>query len=306
MFFSGKKSAFGRHETFQLRYSWLTKGFQELQNDPNIFTSTNATLKLGVGKNMVNSIRYWMLATQIIESTSKGYEPTELGNSIFSDNGFDKYLEDEATIWLIHWLLTTNPNIATSWYWFFNVFNKPEFTKTETKNALQDFIDQNIDSNVASNTINKDIDVLLRMYSHKTSSDSVLSEELLDSPLSLLKLITQSSDNKSYYSSQEDRNNIPLGVIGFALTSIFASTETNIISIENLMYMKAKHSALGTVFRMNECQLLAKLEDLTHYIPEIYSMSDSAGEHQIYQNKAIQPIEYLKKHYQTSNIKVAA
>jgi len=306
MFFSEKKVAFGRHETFQLRYSWLTKGFQELQKDPELFTSTSATLKLGVGKNMVNSIRYWMLATQIIESTSDGYVPTELGFSIFSGNGFDKYLEDEATIWLIHWLLATNPMVATSWYWFFNLFNKPEFTNTEAKDALQEFIDQNIDSKVASSTVKKDIDVLLRMYSHKTSSDSVLSEELLDSPLSLLKLITQSLDNKTYYSSQEDRSNIPLGVVGFAISSIFESLETNVISIENLMYMKSKHPALGTVFRMNESQLLSKLEDLIRYIPNIYSMSDSAGEHQIYQNKAISPIEYLKEHYKTPSIQVAA
>ena len=37
MKFNPKKVAFGRHESFQLRFSWLTKGLQELQNDPKIF-----------------------------------------------------------------------------------------------------------------------------------------------------------------------------------------------------------------------------------------------------------------------------
>ena len=71
MFFNKKKVTFGRHETFPLRYSWLTKGVQEFDKDPSIFTSkdNDATVKLGVGKNMVNSIRYWLLATQILRQS---------------------------------------------------------------------------------------------------------------------------------------------------------------------------------------------------------------------------------------------
>lgn len=306
MFFSDKKVAFGRHETFQLRYSWLSKGFQELQSDPKIFTSDNATLALGVGKNMVNAIRYWMHATQIIKHTSEGYIPTELGESIFAERGFDPYLEDEATIWLLHWLLATNPNIATSWYWFFNHYNKPEFKNSEAISSLQEFVEKSTNSSVALNTLIKDITVLLRMYSHKTHSNTKFSEEILDSPLSVLKLITQSADNKTYYSSLEERGSIPLGVIGYAISSIFETTQKSTIAIEELMYMKANHPALGTVFRISEDHLIKKLEDLLLYIPGIYSMSDSAGIHQIYQNKPIQPLEYLKKHYKTLSIEVAA
>ena len=36
---TSNKAAFGRHETFALRYSWLTKGFQTFQNKPDIFSS---------------------------------------------------------------------------------------------------------------------------------------------------------------------------------------------------------------------------------------------------------------------------
>ena len=31
MIFSPSKVAFGRHESFALRYGWLTKGFQEFE-----------------------------------------------------------------------------------------------------------------------------------------------------------------------------------------------------------------------------------------------------------------------------------
>ena len=59
MKFNPKTISFGRHETFPLRYSWLTKGFQALISNQNIFSSDEATVELGVGKNMVKSIRFW-------------------------------------------------------------------------------------------------------------------------------------------------------------------------------------------------------------------------------------------------------
>jgi hypothetical protein len=62
MRFSSEKTAFGRHETFPLRYSWLTKGIQALLADPGVFQSDEATVTLGVGKNMVSAIRYWLEA----------------------------------------------------------------------------------------------------------------------------------------------------------------------------------------------------------------------------------------------------
>ena len=72
MKFTGSKGAFGRHETFALRYGWLTKGMQELNKEElgkqaPVFEAEDATVRLGVGKNMVSSIRYWLQATRIVE-----------------------------------------------------------------------------------------------------------------------------------------------------------------------------------------------------------------------------------------------
>lgn len=98
------KATFGRHETFSLRYGWLTKGFQAFKDNNGIFNSDEATVQLGVGKNMVNSIRYWLRAAQMLEMSHDGPQATEIGKAIFSEQGWDPYLEDEATLWLIHWL----------------------------------------------------------------------------------------------------------------------------------------------------------------------------------------------------------
>ena len=113
MKFITTKAAFGRHETFALRYSWLSKGFQAVVKDPSIFSSEEATVVLGVGKNMVNAIRYWLMAAQLIESGKTGFNPTKIGKKVFGARGYDPYLEDEATIWLVHWLIASNPELAT-------------------------------------------------------------------------------------------------------------------------------------------------------------------------------------------------
>ncbi|MGB3507947.1 MAG: DUF4007 family protein [Microcoleaceae cyanobacterium] len=52
-------SVFARHETFHQRFGWLKKGFDAAQNNPEVFLKEDATVHLGVGKNMVRSIRYW-------------------------------------------------------------------------------------------------------------------------------------------------------------------------------------------------------------------------------------------------------
>ena len=51
--------SFSGHQTFPFRYTWLKKGVDAVTENPKIFSSENASVTLGVGKNMVNSIRHW-------------------------------------------------------------------------------------------------------------------------------------------------------------------------------------------------------------------------------------------------------
>ena len=60
------KASFGWHETFALRYSWLTKGFQTFTKNSTV----EATIDLGVGKNRVNAIKYWLRATSMLNDTA--------------------------------------------------------------------------------------------------------------------------------------------------------------------------------------------------------------------------------------------
>tara|TARA_B100002003_G_C14142697_1_gene549409 strand:- start:1985 stop:2914 length:930 start_codon:yes stop_codon:yes gene_type:complete len=303
-----EKVTFGRHETFPLRYSWLTKGFQAINKDRNIFSSEDATVVLGVGKNMVNSIKYWLRAAKIAKQKDKSPSelvPTEIGKSLFGKRGYDPYLEDEATIWLLHWLIATNAELATAFYWFFSRFHKLEFSSQECSSALQEFVREHINTKAPSTTLKNEIAVLLRMYAKSKITPKTSFEDVLDSPLTELKLVTHFSGIRMYQSKQDNREGLPLGILGFAMTELFTHYGENEIPIEDIMYGKNEFSAPGSVFRLSENALLTKLERLINYIPGVYEIRETSGIHQVYKLGTVEAIEYLDKHYKDYS-KIAA
>jgi hypothetical protein len=302
MYFNPKKVAFSRHESFVLRFGWLTKGFRAFEDDPNIFTNEDAVVTLGVGKNMVNSIRHWLRASKLIIWEPDTKEVTSIGRAIFSkEGGWDPFLEDEATIWLIHWLIATNPEQATAWYWYFNHFHKPEFTSMEVAAALSTFAKERVDSKFATTSIKQDAAVLLRTYVQSKNSNKIAYEDVLDSPLSLLKLISYSPSAKTYQSKLEARNNLPIGIFGYAICDFLKNLNVSQVPIEDLIYCKENSIAPGLIFKLTESSLLSKLEQLIQLFPDYFAIDQTAGIHQFFVLNEIDNLdtfEMLKFHYE--------
>jgi len=229
------RSAFGRHETFPLRFGWLTKGHHAWSKNPDVFEDDEATVTLGVGKNMVSAIKYWMLATQIVNHDKTVLRPAELGTKIFDEAGWDPYLEDDATIWLLHWLLASNAADATAIFWFFNRFHKPEFTGEELLQALKIFVAENLSSRVSESTLKHDVTLLMRMYEPATLSKSVPLEESLDSPFVLLGLLHPLPETKRHESKPEYRPQLPVAVFAYAVAEMFAHRGEPNLPVEHLM-----------------------------------------------------------------------
>lgn len=301
MKFESTRVSFGRHETFALRYSWLSKGFQAFSKDPSVFESDDATVVLGVGKNMVAAIRFWLRATRAIHPTKP--EPTELGCLIFDQEaGLDPYLEDEATIWLIHWLLATNSELSTSFFWFFNHFHKPEFTSQELTTALVDFVQESVDpkKRASQTTLKNDAQLIHRMYTQSKGNSRMPLEDALDSPLSLLRLMSQTAGGRSFQSKPDSRPGLPIAIFGFAISQLILARQSKALPIEELMYSRSGYVAPGAVFRLTESDLIAKLEQLASYVPNQFEIRETAGLHQFYQIGDIDPQAFLIKHYQDS------
>lgn len=299
------KTAFGRHETFFCRLGWLTKGFWKATDYSNsseldFFRQDEAVVALGAGKNMVSSIKYWLQASRLFKQSQQGLEPTELGLLLMGTEkaeGWDAYLEDKNTLWLIHWLIASNAELATTFFWFFNFYHKSSFTQEELKTALSDFLRDNIDSKPSPATLKNDVSVLIRMYAKVQADKKTTIEDTLDSPLVELDLI-QSKLNKEY-SSLVKLNEISPNIIGFALSEIFSHRSSTSISVEELIYSREINVAIGSVFRLPENSALAHIEKAIELIPGDFEIRETAGVHQVYKLRDdLESIKYLKSYYE--------
>jgi hypothetical protein len=161
--------SFSGHETFPFRYSWLKKGVDAVKDDPTVFLHDDAMTRLGVGKNMVRSIRHWCLATGVIEPLpGRSRKPTGhfgvawLGKAVLDDGGWDPYLEDPATLWLLHWQIASNVRRCSTWYWAFSHFHEPEFTRDSLCAALLRWTQTIGAKRVTASSLKGDVDWLLQ------------------------------------------------------------------------------------------------------------------------------------------------
>lgn len=302
--------SFGRHETFALRFGWITKGFKAWCQNSEIFENDHATVTLGVGKNMVHAIRYWLIASQVVEADGHSLVMTQLGNRIFNvEVGHDPFLEDDATIWLLHWLIASNAKDATTFFWFFNRFHKPEFTQKEMFDALRDFVREYTSAKTSDNTLKSDITLLLRMYEPTIEFKTIPIEEGLDSPLSLLGLINELGGSKYHESKPENRWNLPIAPFSYAVLEVFESTQMSSLPLAQLMVSEGFHAAPGAVFRLNDEGLIAKLEEMIAWLPGCFELRNTAGIHQLYKLNQIESLDVLDKYYgdyQNSRLEHAA
>ena len=298
---SSKGGVFGRHESFPLRFGWITKALEALSEHPDVFSRDDATVILGVGKNMVASIRHWMIAARILEldPSTNDLMPSRFAQIIFGENG-DLYLEDEATIWLLHWLLATNASGSTAIYWFFNHFHKRSFDNTDVATGLTDFVKHEFVSRVSTTTLKRDAQLVLRMYSKTSNNARISLEDSMDSPLSLLNLTERNSSN-TWQSTPSDRRELSLGVLAFAIAQLFEHGQVNQLAVADLMYSDKSRCAPGAVFRLTEDGLIEKLEDLCTAYSRSLRLDNTAGVFQLYKLASFDSIRVLRSQYASTS-----
>lgn len=189
---------FRGHETFYLRKGWINKGFKNILKDPYVFMGTNDNPMdvLGIGTNMVKSLRYWMQAYGMTEEVTlnnrKQQKLTKLGEIIYKN---DPYVEELGTLCLLHYKLVTNSELATSWYFFFNKFKNKEFNKDDFITQIQSYIRLEFGKEIALRSLEDDFNCIINTYISKLKSTTkkINPENNIDSPLGELGLINVSS-----------------------------------------------------------------------------------------------------------------
>ncbi len=288
MRFNPKTIHFGGHETFQLRYSWLTKGYRHVSLDSDFFKKADFHHTLGVGMNMGLSIKFWLKSFKIIDYNS--FKVTKIGQKIFDEKkGIDPYLEDDSTIWLLHWLLCSNPR-ATLFYYFFNNFHKLDFTRDELLKDLGDFLTKNVEDirRPALATLKKDTQLITRMFGSDGNK-----EDSIDSPMSSLNLIFSLKSLNKFRSLISDKPDLSKYIIAFALTEFMNSENLVSIPLNDLMYTNDQVCSIGSIFRLSENGLINKLEELVQEFPSEFQIRESSSINQFFKLKNVDSFKFL-------------
>lgn len=294
---------FSGHQTFVFRYGWLEKGVQAVAQDGTIFSAEDAMVRLGVGKNMVESIRHWCLVTQLVETDTRkarknggALRVTEIGTRLLGDKGWDRFMENDATLWLIHWFLVTNPSIGTIWQLFFAQFARPDFTRRELMDYIMAFVGRE-SLKAKESVVGRDLDCFLRTYVAMPRAKTLATpEETFSCPLLELNLIQLSPDGELYRFGIGPKPTLCPAVFAFALRQHFerARAGRNTMSVQECLY---GDGSPGQVFKLDENSLLEYVERLEDVTDGAVIMDETAGLKQIYRKRDFDPFRMLQAHY---------
>ncbi len=269
------------HEKFVLREGWLTKGLRGVSEDDHLFSGNSSADKLGVGTNMVKSIRYWMQAFDVLEENTKnGLHLNEFGNLLLEK---DLYLEESFTLWLLHSHIAKNIDKATTWYVFFNRIDAEEFSKDEIFEPIKREMLSLTDKPFPDKSLSDDIDVLLSMYSREKKDEDPEDKNVC--PLASLGLIKREGDR--YICQQPDLRKIDDFVILYELSNLMNGE--NSISIDKIADVTRRFYHINRV-ALNG--ILDRLDSLGYI-----NVVRTAGLDTIYPEKMVTSNQVIEEYY---------
>ncbi len=256
------KYTFSGHESFACKSLWLKKGYDFIKNGHN-FNAPEAVVQLGVGKNMVSSIRYWMKAFGL----TRNDQLTDTARLLLdTETGHDPYLEDLGTLWLLHYLLVTTKE-ATLYHLLFirlqkerSLFERQHLLSLAKRAMTEDGKLKSFNEN----TVKKDINVLLSNYIQPQDSNNTDGYSALLIDLDIIR----HADSKTFLFNKEGKRPIPPEIFLYAILQ--EKGNDNSVDYDTLQH-------IGLVFCMNDMEIVATLLTLQERYPDNLQYSDTAG-----------------------------
>jgi hypothetical protein len=305
---------FSGHETFPLRYGWLKKAYdfieQNIKDQQNkaLFSSDSSIATLGVGRNMVSSMRYWAQASGIIEEVgANALAPTKIGRCLFGAGGLDPFIENASTLWLLHWNLCSRPD-RTTWYWAFNHFQSQAFEREVLVKDLLQLAASRGWPRVAVATVKRDVECFVRAYAARSAGARGLHEEALESPLAELGLLKSIGKKDGFRFVRGEHSSLNDGVFAYALMRFWElySPTSSSLSFEAVAH---EPGSPGRVFCLDEADLSRRLADIADVTAGAVLWSETAGLKQLSRRRRIDAegmIKLLEVDFTTPNARRAA
>ena len=281
---------FKGHESFYIRRGWLYKGLKHVRKREDIFLAKDAMEELGLGSNMVKSLRYWLQATGLTKEASEGgrriQRLTPLGEIIWQH---DPYMEEMGTLWLLHLEMASNQELATSWYEFFNEFSMQEFKKEDFVRFIQN------KAEVAESSLGSDFDCLMSTYIPRSLlKGKVDPESNMECPMGNLQLIGYASIKEKIYRRQTiNGNSMPECI--FMAGLIKEAKGRKEISLQEILSGRRDNPGVGRI-----CQL-----DLVAMLEVMYRLEKrkalkvvrTAGLDVVRLSDSQEPLEWVSRYY---------
>jgi len=291
-----QKITFSGHESFICKQFWLKKTYDFAQTGRR-FGDDTAVVDLGVGKNMVASLRYWGKAFGVLDEDDI---PSQLADFLFGKDGRDMYLEDFATVWLLHYYLLKTNRFSIASLLFKELrkerieFNKEQLVNFMLRKAKE--YETNTDN---TNTIDRDANVLIRMYSKPQKGETIDIEDdftgiLID--LDLIKRFKQRDLNHKlvewYKIDAEDRVNLPCEIVLFSILNSYEGQQT--LTFRELL---TGLNAPGTVFALSPDGLYNKLQEISEKYNKQVVYTETAGNEVLQFRRIINKYDILNDYY---------
>lgn len=288
------KLGFSGHETFAFRYGWLKKALDGVAQDSLLLSKDQAIIELGVGKNMVQSIRHWGLATGMLQDQNgKGLIASPIGQKLLGE--WDPFLEEPASLWLIHWLLATNATRAATWYLAFTHYPKTDFSKRLLLDSILEFASKN-EVRVKDSSLSRDIDCFVRTYVPSKHNEKSLVEDTFDCPLTELGLIYPLQDGESYQFAIGEKPSLPAEVVAYCLLQYLEKNRKDRPSIAVNECIYGSESP-GQIFKLDENSMVAYLEEIQELTEGALELDDTIGLKQVYRRQELDAEDLLKSYF---------
>lgn len=301
---------FSGHETFPCRYTWLPKAVNLIKaNCQALSDDEESIVELGIGKNMVKALRFWIQAMNVAKAErGKEYVITNFGEIIFGDQGVDRFLEDRRTLWLLHWnLLTQADSNLFAWDFLFNKWNQPNISPDEVLQAFERETIK-IERKLSIVTLKQHFNVFLHTYVPTQGKKGNIIEDNLDCPLVELELIEQvgqkqpvdgTTKYENIYTFRRDaKPDITSDLFIYCLYDYMLKKKPN----ETEISFREIHTApncLGQAFKLQETDLRERLDHIGVESEGLFEYQESAQFQKVsgYNLKSVCKSDLLKKVY---------
>ncbi len=262
---------FKRNESFYIRDGWFQKAIHSIHDSlENVFSGTRGVDELGIGSNMVKGLKYWLVSSNVMESSSSKSELTLFGKLLLK---YDPYLESSFSWFMIHYYLVKNYNDAPIFNMVFNLrLNK--FDKNELGNALiEQFKDQGED--IKESYVVDDLNVFLKTYTVEDKDGDP--EDNYICPLSSLNLIERKQKD-SYFMKHPHYSELSYLIVYFALISIYKKQ----FNIEDALY---ENNSPVHLFNLDKNMFFQYLDEMRKN--NLITINKTAGLNTVYLNEKI-------------------